>query len=106
MLTSQIGRTGIALSALDSGAARELEEPFARAGWTVVSNASANRMHPQVPLVIPEINADHFALLDEQPWKGALVTNSNCTSMPVALSLAPLHRAVGVEAAAATKTKP
>ena len=97
-LTAIAGRPGIALSALDSAAARELEEPFARAGWTVVSNASAHRMHPLVPLVIPEINADHLSLLDTQPWKGALVTNSNCTSMPVALSLAPLHRAVGVEA--------
>lgn len=97
-LTSLIGRTGIALSALDTDAARELERPFAEAGWSVVSNASAHRMHPQVPLVIPEINAEHLALVARQPWSGAIVTNSNCTSMPIALSLAPLHEAVGLEA--------
>jgi aspartate-semialdehyde dehydrogenase len=97
-LTSRVGRTGIALSALDSAAARELEGRFAEAGWSVVSNASAYRMHPQVPLVIPEINAAHLQLIERQPWSGAIVTNSNCTSMPVALSLAPLHEAVGLEA--------
>jgi aspartate-semialdehyde dehydrogenase len=97
-LTRRVGRSGIALSALDSEAAGELEQPFAEAGWSVVSNASAHRMHPQVPLVIPEINADHLDLLKFQPWTGAIVTNSNCTSMPVALSLAPLHEAVGIEA--------
>jgi len=93
-----VGRTGIALSALDSGAADELEQPFADAGWSVVSNASAHRMHPQVPLIIPEVNAGHLALLEFQPWAGAIVTNSNCTSMPVTISLAPLHEAVGLEA--------
>lgn len=97
-LTSLIGRTGIALSTLDNDAARELERPFAEAGWSVVSNASAHRMHPQVPLVIPEINAEHLALVARQPWSGAIVTNPNCTSMPIALSLAPLHEAVGLEA--------
>lgn len=92
------GEPGIAVSALDTGAARELERPFADAGWHVVSNASAHRMDPRIPLVIPEINADHLALLDGV-GPGAIVTNSNCTSMPVALALAPIHAAVGVEAA-------
>lgn len=88
----------IALSALDTAPAKTIEVAFAEAGFAVVSNASAYRMDPRVPLVIPEINADHLALLDTQPWAGALVTNPNCTAMPVAMALAPLHRAFGVEA--------
>src|SRR5690606_18213052 len=54
--------------------------------------------HPQVPLVLPEVNPDHLALLDGQPWKGSIVTNGNCTAMPVTMALAPLMEAVGVEA--------
>ncbi len=92
------GRPCIALSALDTAPAREQELAFAEAGFSVVSNASAYRMDPRVPLVIPEVNADHLALLDSQPWQGALVTNPNCTAMPVVMTLAPLHRAFGVEA--------
>ncbi len=88
----------IALSALDTDPARSIELAFASAGYHVVSNASAYRMDPRVPLVIPEINAEHLALLDAQPWPGALLTNPNCTAMPVALALAPLHRAAGLEA--------
>ena len=93
------GRRGIAVSALDSAAARELERPFAEAGWMVVSNASAHRMDAEVPLVIPEVNSAHLALLDRQGLAGGLLTNSNCTSMPVTIALAPLHEAVGIEAA-------
>ncbi|MEN0062843.1 MAG: aspartate-semialdehyde dehydrogenase [Myxococcota bacterium] len=88
----------IALSALDTAPARELEVAFAEAGFHVVSNASAYRMDARVPLVIPEINADHLALLEHQPWAGSLVTNPNCTAMPVAMTLAPLHRSFGIEA--------
>ncbi|MCB9678805.1 MAG: aspartate-semialdehyde dehydrogenase [Alphaproteobacteria bacterium] len=98
MLALTGGRPGFALSALDAGAAKEIEKPFAEAGWTVVSNASAHRMDPDVPLVIPEINADHLVLCERQRTPGSIVTNPNCTSMPVAIALAPLMRAVGVEA--------
>jgi aspartate-semialdehyde dehydrogenase len=100
-LTALCGRPGIALSGLTSEAARELEPRFAAAGWAVVSNASAHRMDPRVPLIIPEINADHLSLLPYQPWTGSLVTNPNCTSMPLTLALAPLHAAFGVEAVCA-----
>ncbi len=97
-LAEQCGGPTIALSALDTAPARELEPAFAQAGWQVVSNASAFRMDPRVPLIIPEINADHVGLLDAQPWPGSVLTNPNCTAMPVALALAPLHRAAGLEA--------
>jgi len=93
-----LGGAGIAFSALDSGPARELEWAFAEAGFSVVSNASAFRMDPRVPLLIPEINADHLALVDKQQVPGCLVTNPNCTAMPVALTLAPLHQMATVEA--------
>jgi aspartate-semialdehyde dehydrogenase len=88
----------ICLSALDSGAARELEAPFADAGLHVVSNASAHRQDVDVPLIIPEINPDHLALLDRQDRTGSILTNPNCTSMPVAIVLAPILRSVGIEA--------
>lgn len=96
------GPGAIALSALDTAAARELERPFAAAGFAVVSNAGAHRMDADVPLIIPEVNPDHLALIARQPSRragaGFIVTNSNCTSMPVVLPLAPLHQAFGVEA--------
>lgn len=94
-------RTGgpcVALSALDTDAAVAIERPFARAGFAVVSNASAHRMDADVPLLIPEVNADHLALLPRQEGPGALLTNPNCTSMPVVLALKPLLDAVGLEA--------
>ncbi len=92
------GGVGVALSALTSEAAVDAEPAFAAAGWHVVSNASAYREDPSVPLIIPEVNADHLALTARQRWSGSLVTNPNCTSMPLVIALAPLHRAVGVEA--------
>jgi len=98
VMASHVGRPGIALSALDTGPAKEIEGAFRDAGWHVVSNASAHRMDADVPLVIPEVNADHLALLDRQPGAGAIVTNPNCTSMPIAMVLAPILRTVGVEA--------
>ena len=86
----------LVFSALPSSAAREIEEQLATAGHVVCSNASAHRMDEDVPLMIPEVNADHVALIDIQRrnrgWTtGALITNSNCTSMPVTMALAPLR---------------
>lgn len=88
---------GIALSALPSGAAREVEPAFAAAGWNVVSNASAYRQDPRVPLVVPEVNPEHLALAARQETPGILVTNPNCVAIPLALSLKPLDDAAGVE---------
>lgn len=90
----------IAFSALDAPVAREVEPAFAAAGVIVVSNASAFRMADDVPLVIPEVNADHLALLDRQRrdrgWRGAIVTNPNCSTAALVMALAPLHRAFGL----------
>ncbi len=91
----------IVFSALDSAAARELEPACARQGKWVFSNASAFRMEPDVPLVIPEINSDSLALVvrqqRERGWKGAIVTNANCSTIILAMALAPLARTFGVE---------
>lgn len=85
----------LVFSALPSDTARDVELRLAAAGHIVCSNASAYRMTPDVPLVIPEVNADHIHLIDiqrqQRGWTtGALITNSNCTSMPVTMALAPL----------------
>jgi aspartate-semialdehyde dehydrogenase len=89
----------VVFSALDSGPALELEPAFARRGAIVLSNAKSYRMAPDVPLLIPEINASHVALIDAQRqlrgWDGAIVTNANCATIVLALALAPLHAAFG-----------
>ena len=92
------------LSAIPGKLASALEGELADRGHIVVSNASAYRMDPQVPLVIPEINADHLSLADAQAnrWPGAIITNPNCSVVGLALALAPLHRAFGVEAVVVT----
>ncbi len=94
-LDAKLGST-ILFSGLDSSVAGEAEERYASLGHTVISNASNHRMDRHVPLVIPEINPDHFALVRHQPGPGAIITNSNCSSMFLAMALAPLHRAFGI----------
>jgi aspartate-semialdehyde dehydrogenase len=97
-LAERCGGPGIALSGLDTAAAAQYERAFARAGWAVVSNASTHRMDEDVPLLFPEINAGHLGLIERQHGPGLLITNPNCTTMPVVAALAPLVRSVGVEA--------
>jgi aspartate-semialdehyde dehydrogenase len=87
------------LSGLDPKAAREIESVLVGAGKAVVSNSSAHRMDPDVPLVVPEINAQHLDLLEAQKRRtggGFVVTNPNCTVTGLALAMAPLDRAFGV----------
>jgi aspartate-semialdehyde dehydrogenase len=90
----------IVFSALDSSVAGEVEAAFAAAGRLVLSNARNYRMESDVPLVIPEVNADHLALLDVQNkgrgWKGGIVTNANCAAIMAVMGLAPLHQAFGI----------
>ena len=87
----------VVFSALDSGPALELEPAFAARGAIVLSNAKSYRMAADVPLLIPEINSTHLALLDVQRaargWSGAIVTNANCATIVLAMALAPLHAA-------------
>ena len=94
----------LVFSALDASVAGELEHEYASRGHLVSSNARNHRMDPNVPLAIPEVNRDHMRLLEVQPYKngGGLVTNPNCSTIVIAMSLAPLHRAFGVEAVIVT----
>lgn len=91
----------LVFSALDAAVAHDVEGAFALAGRLVLSNARSYRMDPDVPLLIPEVNAGHLALVDTQrklrQWKGAIVTNPNCAASVIAMALAPLHRAFGVK---------
>jgi aspartate-semialdehyde dehydrogenase len=81
-------------SALDAGIAEHLEPELAAAGHIVISNTRSYRMDPTVPLVVPEINADHLGLLPAQRtahgWSGAIVTNPNCSTTILALALGAL----------------
>lgn len=85
----------LVFSGLDAAVAGEVETAFAQAGHIVVSNARNHRMDPLVPLLIPEINPDHLGLLAEQGvvkgWSGRIVTNPNCSTIVLAMSLAPLR---------------
>ncbi len=91
----------VVFSALDSGPAAEIEPAFARAGALVFSNASAFRMAPDVPLLVPEVNPDHLDLVHVQRKQrgtsGAILTNPNCTTTVLVMALAPLHARFGVE---------
>ena len=92
----------LVFSSLPSEIARDVEDGFAAAGYPVLSNSSAFRMDDDVPLLIPEVNAAHLALLNGRRGKGFVVTNPNCSAVVLALALAPLHERFGVEAVAAT----
>jgi len=95
------GAPRVIFAALDAGIARELEPQFAAAGCAVISNSSAFRMQDNVPLIIPEVNADHLALIAKQCWRkdsgGYIVTNPNCSAIGLVVALAPLHRKFGIE---------
>ncbi|MGC8782313.1 MAG: aspartate-semialdehyde dehydrogenase [Anaerolineae bacterium] len=89
-------------SALPGSAAGEVESALAAAGFAVCSNASAHRMDPDVPLLIPDVNPEHTALIPIQQrargWRGFIVTNPNCTTTHLVCALKPLHDAFGLSA--------
>ncbi len=91
----------IIFAALDADIARELEPKFAAAGCAVISNSSAFRMVEDVPLVIPEVNADHLQMIETQAWRresgGYIVTNPNCSAIGLVLALKPLEERFGIE---------
>ncbi len=95
------GAPKIIFAALDASIAKDLEPQCAAAGCAVVANSSALRMQSDVPLVIPEVNADHIRLIETQSWRrasgGFAVTNPNCSAIGLVLALAPLHQRFGLE---------
>jgi aspartate-semialdehyde dehydrogenase len=90
----------LVFSALPSSAARELEPVLAARGYLVCTNASALRMDPDVPLLIPEINADHVGLIDAQRerrgWPGLIVASPNCAVTAIVFPLKALHDTFGL----------
>jgi len=92
----------IVFSGLNVKVAGEIEMEFAKAGYPVISNARNYRMEPDVPLLIPEVNPDHVQLIEAQKINrnfksGFIVTNPNCSTIPLAMVLAPLDKKFGVE---------
>lgn len=91
----------LVFSALPSSVAREVESKFAEAGCGITSNASAYRMEKDVPLIIPEVNADHLQLIDVQrenrEWEGYICTDPNCTTIGLAMVLKPIHDRFNIE---------
>jgi aspartate-semialdehyde dehydrogenase len=92
----------VVFSSLPSDIARPIEGAFAAAGFPVISNSAAFRMDPDVPLVVPEINPEHLALIDGRKNGGFIVTNPNCSAVMVTLALAPLQARFGLEAVVVT----
>lgn len=93
----------LVFSALPAPQARELEPALAKKGYAICSNASACRTWEDVPILIPEVNADHTRLIDVQQkqrgWSGFIVTNPNCTSSGLTIAFRALHNAFRIRRA-------
>jgi aspartate-semialdehyde dehydrogenase len=91
----------LAFSGLPGEVAGDIEQRLAKNGLAVLSNTSTHRMEPDVPLLIPEVNADHTAAIDVQKanrgWSGFIATNPNCSTIHLVLALKPLHDAFGLD---------
>src|SRR5580692_7432371 len=90
------GAPKLVFSSMDASVATEIEQAFASAGHVIVSNSRNHRMDPDVPLLVPEINADHLRLIASQQqhrgWKGQIVTNPNCSTVVLVMALAALKK--------------
>jgi aspartate-semialdehyde dehydrogenase len=90
------GAPKLVFSSMDASVATEIEQAFAKAGHVIVSNSRNHRMDADVPLLVPEANAEHLGLLRTQQqvrgWAGAIVTNPNCSTITLVMALAPLKQ--------------
>ena len=90
------GAPKLMFSSMDASVATEIERAFAAAGHIIVSNSRNHRMDADVPLLVPEANADHLGLLPSQQktrgWSGVIVTNPNCSTITLVMTLAPLKQ--------------
>jgi aspartate-semialdehyde dehydrogenase len=90
------GAPPIVFSAMDASVATEIERAFAEAGHWVISNSRNHRMEHDVPLLVPEVNALHLALVKQQQanrgWKGGILTNPNCSTVGLTMGLGPLRQ--------------
>ena len=86
----------VVFSALPSNLAKTVEADFAKQGFAVASNAAAYRMEKDIPLVVPEVNADHLGLIevqqDKRGWDGYIITNPNCSTVMLVATLKPLMK--------------
>lgn len=92
--------SALVFSGLDSSVAGEAEDLYADRGCAVVSNSKNHRLDPDVPLLIPEINSDHLAALEQQRRRrrsrGYIVTNPNCSAVGITMAIAPIERLFGI----------
>jgi aspartate-semialdehyde dehydrogenase len=99
---SKMRDVDLVFSGLDALVATSIEESFAKAGIPVISNAKNFRDHPNVPLLVPEVNPDHIQMIKNQTFdpngKGFIVTNPNCVVVPLVVALRPLYDAFGINA--------
>jgi aspartate-semialdehyde dehydrogenase len=90
------GAPRLMFSAMDASVATEIERAFAQAGHVVVSNSKNHRMEADVPLLVPEINAEHLRIIPLQQrqrgWKGQIATNPNCSTVVLTMGLAPFKQ--------------
>lgn len=97
--TSEKLQSKLLFSGMDAAVAGEAETDYARRGHMVVSNSKNHRFDADVPLMIPEVNADHLALLQQQNYgSGKIITNPNCSTIGAVMALKPLQDAFGLEA--------
>ena len=91
----------VVFSALDSSVAGPVEEEFAKSGYVVSSNSRNHRMDPDVPLLIPEVNAAHVDIIPQQKKRwgsdGYIITNPNCAAIGLVMALAPLYKQFGLD---------
>ncbi len=87
----------ILFSSLDSAVAGDIEERYAKQGHIICSNSKNHRMREDVPLIIPEVNPEHLSLIEKQNYKGAIITNPNCSTIGLVLALAPIHQRFGIK---------
>ena len=99
--TTEAVNAKIVFSALPADLAKDLEPQFAQAGFAVCSNASSYRRADDVPLLLPEVNADHIQLVKQQRkrrgWSGCITTDPNCTSTGLTIALKALDNSFGVK---------
>jgi aspartate-semialdehyde dehydrogenase len=81
----------IAIFSAGGSTSREFAPEFAKAGTTVIDNSSAWRMEKNIPLIVPEINAQILKSTDK------IIANPNCSTIQMVLALSPLHRAFGIK---------
>jgi len=90
-------KSKVIFSALDAGVAGPIETELAEAGYYVISNARNHRYDKDVPLMIPEVNPEHLDMIKTQKYKGAIITNPNCSTIGMVLALKPIEENFGIE---------